>query len=80
MNVPCRILPDDDIPVLTPSGMPAQYAYEPAAVNHIVTVVGWDDTFAAENWPEDHRTPADGYLLPDIARGQDPEQGKENRK
>ena len=28
----------------------AQYAYEPVMSTHMVTVVGWDDTFAAENW------------------------------
>ncbi len=41
----------------------AQYAYEPAAANHMVAVVGWDDTFSAENWPEDHRPPADGAWI-----------------
>ena len=35
----------------------AQYAYEPVMSTHMVTVVGWDDTFAAENWPEDRRPP-----------------------
>ena len=38
----------------------AQYAYEPVISNHVVTVVGWDDTIAAEHWPENHRPPADG--------------------
>jgi len=41
----------------------AQYAYEPIASTHMVTVVGWDDSFAAENWPEDHRPPADGAWI-----------------
>ena len=41
----------------------AQYAYEPVQSNHLVTVVGWDDTFAAENWPEDRRPPADGVWI-----------------
>ena len=41
----------------------AQYAYEPVMSTHMVTVVGWDDTFAAENWPEDRRPPADGAWI-----------------
>ena len=41
----------------------AQYTYEPKESNHAVTVVGWDDTFSAENWPEDRRPPADGAWI-----------------
>ena len=41
----------------------AQYTYEKGKANHAVTVVGWDDTFAAENWPEDRRPPADGAWI-----------------
>lgn len=41
----------------------AQYTYETTGANHAVTVVGWDDTFAAENWPEDRRPPADGAWI-----------------
>ena len=41
----------------------AQYAYEPVMSTHMVTVVGWDDTFSAENWPEDRRPPADGVWI-----------------
>ena len=41
----------------------AQYTYEPKESNHAVTVVGWDDTFSAESWPEDRRPPADGAWI-----------------
>ena len=41
----------------------AQYTDEVVPVNHNVTVVGWDDTFSAENWPEDRRPPADGVWI-----------------
>ena len=41
----------------------AQYTDEALQSNHAVTVVGWDDTFSAENWPEGHRPPADGVWI-----------------
>ncbi len=41
----------------------AQYTYEMLKSNHAVTVVGWDDTFSAENWPENRRPPADGAWI-----------------
>ncbi len=41
----------------------AQYTYENIPSNHAVTVVGWDDDFSAENWPEDRRPPADGAWI-----------------
>ena len=41
----------------------AQYAYEKVPTNHAVTIVGWDDRFAADNWPEDRRPPADGAWI-----------------
>ena len=41
----------------------AQYTFEKTAANHAVTVVGWDDTFSAENWPEGRRPPADGAWI-----------------
>ena len=41
----------------------AQYTYEKATPNHAATVVGWDDTFSAENWPEDRRPLADGAWI-----------------
>ena len=41
----------------------AQYAYKPLIPNHMVTVVGWDDTIAADNWPENRRPPADGAWI-----------------
>ena len=49
----------------------AQYAYEPAQSTHVVTVVGWDDTFAADNWPEDRRPPADGAWIAKNSWGAD---------
>ena len=47
----------------------AQYAYEPVMSTHMVTIVGWDDTFAAQNWPEDRRPPEDGAWIARIRRG-----------
>ncbi len=41
----------------------AQYTDEALPINHGVTVVGWDDTFSKENWPEGHRPPADGVWI-----------------
>ena len=41
----------------------AQYTDEPLKSNHAVAVVGWDDTFSKENWPEGHRPPADGVWI-----------------
>ncbi len=41
----------------------AQYTDDNLPSNHGVTVVGWDDTFSAENWPEGHRPPADGVWI-----------------
>jgi hypothetical protein len=41
----------------------AQYTNEVLQSNHAVTAVGWDDTFSAENWPEDRRPPADGVWI-----------------
>ena len=49
----------------------AQYAYEPLISNHMVTVVGWDDTFAADNWPENRRPPADGAWIAKNSWGTD---------
>ncbi|MBQ6517330.1 MAG: hypothetical protein IJI14_01335 [Anaerolineaceae bacterium] len=41
----------------------AHYTDEVLSSNHSVAVVGWDDTFSAENWPEGHRPPADGVWI-----------------
>ena len=41
----------------------AQYTDKILQPNHAVTVVGWDDSFSAENWPEDRRPPADGVWI-----------------
>ena len=41
----------------------AQYTDEVRNANHAVTVVGWDDGFSAENWPEGHRPPGDGVWI-----------------
>ena len=41
----------------------AQYTFEKTSPNHAVTVVGWDDDFAAVNWPENRRPPADGAWI-----------------
>ncbi len=41
----------------------AQYTYTPKTPNHIVAVVGWDDTFPASNFRKDHQPPADGAWI-----------------
>lgn len=41
----------------------AHYTYEPEHMNHAVTIVGWDDTFSAENFLEGHRPPGDGAWI-----------------
>ena len=41
----------------------AQYTYEPAKPNHVVTIVGWDDTFPASNFLEDHQPPGPGAWI-----------------
>ena len=49
----------------------AQYTDDAKKSNHAVTVVGWDDTFSAENWPEGHRPPADGAWIAKNSWGTD---------
>ena len=41
----------------------AQYTYEPQYPNHIVAIVGWDDTFPASYFSADHQPPADGAWI-----------------
>ena len=41
----------------------AQYTYEPAKPNHVVTIVGWDDTFPASDFLEDHQPPGPGAWI-----------------
>ena len=41
----------------------AQYTYEPITPNHAVTIVGWDDTFAKENFLADHQPEKDGAWI-----------------
>ena len=41
----------------------AQYTYNEVASSHLVTVVGWDDTFPASNFNEDHRPPGPGVWI-----------------
>ena len=41
----------------------AQYTYRPDNPNHIVAIVGWDDTFPASNFKKDHQPPADGAWI-----------------
>jgi hypothetical protein len=40
----------------------AQYTYEPDGTNHIVAIVGWDDTIPASYFGE-HQPPADGAWI-----------------
>lgn len=41
----------------------AQYTYDNVASNHAVTIVGWDDTFPAENFLEGHQPPGPGAWI-----------------
>lgn len=41
----------------------AHYTYESVNSNHAVCIVGWDDDFPAEHFPEDRRPPADGAWI-----------------
>ena len=41
----------------------AQYTDVPVASNHIVAIVGWDDSFPASNFKKDHQPPADGAWI-----------------
>ena len=41
----------------------AQYTYRPLISNHIVAIVGWDDTFPASSFRQDHQPPADGAWI-----------------
>ena len=41
----------------------AQYTYDCVGATHAVCIVGWDDSFSAENFPEGHRPPGDGVWI-----------------
>ena len=41
----------------------AHYTYETVWANHAVTIVGWDDNYAASNFLEGHQPPADGAWI-----------------
>ena len=41
----------------------AQYTYEPASINHAVTIVGYDDNYSRDNFNAAHRPPADGAWI-----------------
>ena len=41
----------------------AHYTHEDGEPNHAVCIVGWDDTYAKENFKEGHQPPADGAWL-----------------
>ena len=41
----------------------AHYTYEPAVLNHMVTIVGWDDSYSKENFNAGHQPPADGAWI-----------------
>ncbi len=49
----------------------AHYTYEKVPCDHCVTIVGWDDAFSAETWPEDRRPPADGAWICRNSWGED---------
>lgn len=41
----------------------AHYTWETMGANHAVTIIGWDDHYAKENFLADHMPPADGAWL-----------------
>jgi len=41
----------------------AQYTYDLKLSNHLVCIVGWDDTFPASNFGEENQPPADGAWI-----------------
>jgi len=41
----------------------AQYTDQQKSVNHVVAIVGWDDTFPASNFREGHQPPDDGAWI-----------------
>ncbi len=41
----------------------AQYTYEYQIANHVVCVVGYDDTYSKDNFIEGHKPPADGAFI-----------------
>ena len=41
----------------------AQYTYNTVQPNHVVTIIGWDDTFPAENFLEGHQPPGPGAWI-----------------
>ena len=41
----------------------AQYTYEQKLGDHTVCIVGWDDSFPASSFKEDHQPPADGAWI-----------------
>ena len=41
----------------------AQYSDQTVIPNHATCIIGWDDTFPASSFPENHRPPADGAWL-----------------
>ena len=49
----------------------AHYTYRNVQSNHAVTVVGWDDDFAASRFQEGHQPPADGAWLVKNSWGED---------
>ena len=49
----------------------AQYTYDPLSPNHAVCIVGWDDNFSLENFPERYRPPADGAWIAKNSWGKD---------
>lgn len=41
----------------------AHYTYDDVYANHVVTIVGWDDTYSKSNFLEGHQPPADGAWI-----------------
>lgn len=49
----------------------AQYTYEYQSANHVVCVVGYDDTYSKENFVEGHQPPGDGAFIVKNSWGED---------
>jgi len=49
----------------------AQYTYDQTVVNHAVCIIGWDDTFPASGFGDEHQPPADGAWIVRNCWGED---------
>lgn len=59
-----RVSQEADAKVYINTDTYAQYTDDVhASVNHGVTIIGWDDNYSVDNFPADHRPPANGAWI-----------------